>query len=73
MFSSDKKIKISGELYEKLEKVAALQGCSNVEEYVAKILEEESDKVLAANAEPELSAAEVDDIAKKLQGLGYLE
>ena len=73
MFSSDKKIKIAGDLYEKLEMVAALQGCSNVEEYAVKILEEEAEKVLAANAEPELSAAEVDDIAKKLQGLGYLE
>ncbi|MGI6525595.1 MAG: hypothetical protein ACOX2O_09960 [Bdellovibrionota bacterium] len=73
MFGGNKKVKINSELYSKLEKVCAMQGCSSVDEYVAGILEIEADKVLASGAAPEMSAAEIEDIANKLKGLGYLE
>jgi len=73
MFNSDKKVKVKSELYSKLEKVCEIQGCASVDEYIAKTLESDADKILADSAAPQMSAEEIDKIASKLQGLGYLE
>lgn len=66
------KIKIEKTLYDKLKTVADVMGCS-VEEFAVKALEREADRVLSKSGRTEVSAAEVEDIANKLKGLGYLE
>jgi hypothetical protein len=73
MFGGDKKVKISSELYSKLEKLCELQGCASVDEYVSRVLEDTAERSLAAYGSSEMSAEEIDDIANKLKGLGYLE
>ena len=69
------KLKISKELYDKLKQTADLMGCSSVEEYAERVLIAETDKVLnvalAGSAGP--AQGDIDAIAKKLKGLGYLE
>lgn len=69
---SGKKIKVTKELYARLESAAERMRCSSVEEFAAMILGREADKVLAEDV-VEVSQAEVDDIKDKLKGLGYLE
>ena len=71
MFGGDKKVKISSELYSKLEKLCEMQGCASVDEYVTRVLEDTAERALSATSD--ISAAEIDDIANKLKGLGYLE
>ncbi len=66
------KIKIDDGLFEKITAVAASLGCT-VEEFVAKALQKEADRVLSKSGRQEASSAEVEEITKKLQGLGYLE
>lgn len=73
MFGGEKKLKVTSELYAKLEKVCEYQGCASVDEYIARVLEDDAERVLASNASGEMSAKEVEDIANKLKGLGYLE
>ncbi len=73
MFGKGKKISVPSTLYSKLEKVSAVQGCTSVDEYVERILENEAERVLASQEGAEISAAEVESIASKLKGLGYLE
>lgn len=68
----DPKIKIRRVLMDKLTVVAETLGCS-VEELVDQVLEKEVDRVLSKSGRTEVSQAEVDDIANKLKGLGYLE
>lgn len=73
MFTKGKKLKVSEGLYARLEKIAVLQGCASADEYVQRVLENEVDRVLAQEDAPEMSAQEVENIAAKLKGLGYLE
>ena len=69
------KVKIRSALYEKLKEAAAIIGCSSVEEFAERVLEAESTKVIAQRKKSAGSAseAEVQKIADKLKGLGYLE
>ena len=68
----DPKVKLKKELYEKLNSAAAQLGTS-VEEFCAKVLEREVDKVLGSSGKKEVSEADVAKITSKLKGLGYLE
>ena len=68
----DPKIKIRRLLMDKLTTAAESLGCS-VEELVDQVLEKEVDRMLSKTNRAEVSQAEVDDIANKLKGLGYLE
>lgn len=64
------KIIVTRELMEKLKTAAAASGCSSVDEFAVRALEAEADKVLLAS-NPQ--SADVDEITRKLKGLGYLE
>ena len=66
------KVKISDALLERLKVAAQILGCT-VDEFVDKVLNAEVEKVLAKTASKDVSAKEVEDIANKLKGLGYLE
>ena len=68
----DPKIKIRRILLDKLTTAAESLGCS-LEELVDQTLEREVDRILSKSGRTEVSQAEVDDIANKLKGLGYLE
>jgi hypothetical protein len=68
----DPKIKIRRLLMDKLKIAAETLGCT-VEELVDQLLEREVDRMLSKSGRTEVSQAEVDDIANKLKGLGYLE
>ena len=68
-----KKIAIPPALYQKLEQACELTGSSSVEELALRAIEKEVDRVLSQKARKELSASEVEDIAAKMKGLGYLE
>ena len=68
-----KKIKVSDELYQELVSAAEIVGCASVEEYVERVLRVDVDRVLSEAGKKELSEAEVDDIANKMRGLGYIE
>jgi predicted CopG family antitoxin len=67
------KVKIRKDLYEKLRKVSEFAGGSSVEEFVEKVLEREVDAILANTEGKELSKADVEEIANKLKGLGYID
>ena len=67
------KVTISADLMSRLKQVAELVGCSSVEEYVERVLTAETDKILNGVNVAELAQGDVDAIAKKLKGLGYLE
>ena len=68
-----KKVKINQGLYSRLEKIAVMQGCSSADEFVERVLENEMDRLNAAQDGPEMTAQEIESIASKLKGLGYLE
>ena len=68
-----KSIKLEKSLYEKLEVAAQIAKCASVQELAIQILETEADKILASTAKSDLSQDQIDDITKKLQGLGYLD
>lgn len=69
------KIRVSQELMERLTEAANALGCASVEEFAEKVLSSEADRVLsggsAGGSGP--SSRDVEEIAKKLKGLGYLE
>jgi metal-responsive CopG/Arc/MetJ family transcriptional regulator len=64
MFGGGKKIKLSKELYDQVERVAKLAGYSSVEEFVIHALEKELAQLEDAQSD--------EDIKEKLKGLGYL-
>jgi len=70
----DPKLKISKDLYTRLGVAANAAGCSSVDEFVERILEQtlESLSIGEVGASGP-SASQVEDITKKLKGLGYLE
>ncbi len=59
-----KKIKLSKELYDQIERVAKLAGYSSVDEFVIHALEKEMAQLDDAQSD--------EDIKEKLKGLGYL-
>jgi len=71
MFGS--KLKISDAILKKARIASEIIGAASVDEFVAKVLETESDRIIASTGNREASAADVEDIANKLKGLGYLE
>ena len=68
MFSSYK-VKIEGELLEKVKQCADVAGYESVDEFVNHVLEKEINKVMPQNE----SSTSKEDIKKRLQGLGYIE
>ena len=73
MFGS--KIKLRPELYDKVKSAAEIMGAASADEFVEQVLEQEADRILDEHRKDkkEVSAEEVEDIAKKLKGLGYLD
>jgi hypothetical protein len=69
-----KSVKLSKALYEKLNVAAQIMKCASVDELAVQLLETEADKILSQTAsQKDLSQDQIDDIANKLKGLGYLE
>ena len=67
------KIKVSQALYDKIKLACEVRGGSSIDEFVEKIVTDEVDSILRQAGKADLSASEVEDIANKLKGLGYLE
>jgi hypothetical protein len=72
MFGGGNKIKVSDSVLQKIKVAAGILGCS-VDEFIERALESEAEKVMASTSNKEPSAAEVEEIANQLKGLGYLE
>jgi hypothetical protein len=68
MFGSHK-VKIEGELLDKVKQCADACGYESVDEFVIHMLEKEIKKVLP----PDEAAPSKDLVKKRLQGLGYIE
>ena len=69
MFGSYK-VKLEGELLEKIRKCVEAGGYESVDEFVVRVLEKEIQKVLPPD---EGAAATKELVKKRLQGLGYIE
>jgi hypothetical protein len=69
MFSSHK-VKLEGELLDKVKQCAEACGYSSVDEFVVHALEKEVNKVLPPS---EGNSTSKEIIKKRLQGLGYIE
>lgn len=69
MFGSYK-VKIEGELLEKVQKCSDAAGYGSIDEFVTHMLEKETQKILGADGGDSPSA---DLVKKRLQGLGYIE
>jgi hypothetical protein len=67
MFDSHK-VKIEGELLEKVRQCSKAAGYESVDEFVIHMLEKETKKIL-----PEESKTSKETIEKRLRGLGYIE
>ena len=67
------KIKLSSSVYELVKQAAEIRGASSVEEFVEGILAREAQKIVMEAGKGEMSKDEIEDIANKLKGLGYLE
>lgn len=68
-----KKITVTSTLLDKISVASKIAGASSVDEFVEQILEQATEKIIASTGSKEVSAAEVEDIANKLKGLGYIE
>jgi hypothetical protein len=68
MFGSIK-VKIEGELLEKVKQCSDVAGYESVDEFVIHVLEKETNKVLP----PEEGNTSKEEIQKRLRGLGYIE
>jgi uncharacterized protein (DUF1778 family) len=68
-----KSVKIDKNLYEKLKVAAQISKAASVDEFVIQTLSSEADRILSETAKGEISQDQIDDIANKLKGLGYLE
>ena len=69
MFGSYK-VKLEGELLQKIKKCVEAGGYESVDEFVVRVLEKEVQKVLPPD---EGDAATKELVKKRLQGLGYIE
>jgi len=68
MFGSHK-VKIEGELLEKVKQCSEAAGYESVDQFVTHVLEREVNKVLPADE----SNTSKEEIQKRLRGLGYIE
>jgi Arc/MetJ-type ribon-helix-helix transcriptional regulator len=64
------KVKLEGELLEKVKKCVEAGGYESVDEFVVRVLEREIQKALRPD---DADAASKELVKKRLQGLGYLE
>ncbi|PYX00918.1 MAG: hypothetical protein DMG89_03115 [Acidobacteria bacterium] len=69
MFGSYK-VKLEGELLEKIQKCVEAGSYESVDQFVIRVLERELDKVLPPD---QGNAASKELVKKRLQGLGYIE
>jgi predicted dinucleotide-utilizing enzyme len=69
MFGSYK-VKLEGELLEKIQKCVEAGSYESVEQFVIRVLERELDKVLPPD---QGNVASKELVKKRLQGLGYIE
>lgn len=70
------KVKVPKDLYEKVKAAAQEIGCASLEEFVASALEREIERIERARQEEDLAdkkRREAEDIASRLQGLGYID
>jgi hypothetical protein len=67
MFGSHK-IKIDGELLDKVKQCSDAAGYESIDEFVIHMLEKETKKIL-----PDESSTSKEEIQKRLRGLGYIE
>jgi hypothetical protein len=67
MFGSHK-VKIEGELLEKVKQCSDAAGYESIDEFVIHMLEKETNKIL-----PDESSTSKEEIQKRLRGLGYIE
>jgi hypothetical protein len=67
MFGSYK-VKIEGELLEKVKQCSDAAGYESIDEFVIHMLEKETKKIL-----PDESSTSKEEIQKRLRGLGYIE
>jgi hypothetical protein len=67
MFGSHK-VKIEGELLEKVKQCSDVAGYESVDEFVIHMLEKEIKKIM-----PEEGGTSKEDVQKRLRGLGYIE
>ncbi|HEX9155217.1 MAG TPA: hypothetical protein VF819_06600 [Nitrospira sp.] len=68
MFGSYK-VKIEGELLEKVKQCSEAAGYESIDEFVTHMLEKEVKKILP----PDESNTSKEDVQKRLRGLGYIE
>ncbi len=61
-----KKIKLESELYNRAKQFAETAGYSSVEEFIAHLVEKELSKIETENDS-------VEEVEKRLRGLGYIE
>jgi hypothetical protein len=59
------KIKLDGQLYERVKKVSELAGYASPDEFIVHVLEKELSVLEAAGSD--------EDVTERLRGLGYLE
>jgi hypothetical protein len=67
MFGSHK-VKIEGELLEKVKQCSDAAGYESIDEFVIHMLEKETKKII-----PDESSTSKEEIQKRLRGLGYIE
>ena len=67
------KIKLPQHIIDKVRIASELSGAASIEEFAASALEAAADKIITSSSKKEASASEIEDIANKLKGLGYLE
>jgi hypothetical protein len=67
MFGSYK-VKIEGELLEKVKQCSDAAGYESIDEFVIHVLEKETTKII-----PDDSNVSKEEIQKRLRGLGYIE
>lgn len=69
----DPKIKIRKALHEKLTLAAEIRGVASIEELAEQLLEKSVDEILRTAGKAEVNSEDVEAIAQKLKGLGYLD
>lgn len=72
------KVQFEHDAWERIKMAAEFQGCASPEEFVERIVSAEVNKILdqrtlQQSGKAPLSEKEVEDIANKMKGLGYLE
>ena len=68
-----KKITVSDATMELISKAVEISGASSVDEFAEQVLSKEATKIISQAGKGDVSQSEIDDIANKLKGLGYLE